>query len=57
VRNEIQFLAERYYGIPDDDMYVPKLKVYYLDIEARPKEGFPDVKNPQDPITLISLRG
>jgi DNA polymerase elongation subunit (family B) len=56
VRNEIQFLAERYYGIPDDEMYVPKLKVYYFDIEARAKEGFPDVKNPQDPITLISVR-
>ncbi len=56
VRNEIQFLAERYYGIPDEDMEVPKLKVYYLDIEARPDEGFPDVNNPQDPITLISLK-
>jgi DNA polymerase elongation subunit (family B) len=56
VRNEIQFLAERYYGIPDDEMYVPTLKVYYLDIEARPKEGFPDVNNPQDPITLISIK-
>ena len=56
VRNEIQFLAERYYGIPDEDMYVPKLKVYYLDIEVRPKEGFPDPKLAQDEITLISLR-
>lgn len=56
VRNEIQFLAERYYGIPDEDMYVPKLKVYYFDIETSSNEGFPDVQNPQDPITLISVR-
>lgn len=56
VRNEIQFLAERYHGIPDDEMEVPKLKVYYLDIEVIPKEGFPSTKNPQDPVVLISIR-
>lgn len=56
VRSEIQFLAERYHGILDDEMEVPKLKVYYIDIEVIPKEGFPDVKNPQDPIVLISVR-
>ena len=56
VRNEIQFLAERYYDIPDDEMYVPNLKIYYLDIEVLPDEGFPDHRKPQDPVVLASIR-
>jgi DNA polymerase elongation subunit (family B) len=56
VRNEIQFLAERYYGIPDEDMDAPKLLVYYLDIEVIPERGFPDWKNPKDPVILASIR-
>ena len=56
VRNEIQFLSERYYDIPDDEMYVPNLKIYYLDIEVMPDEGFPDFKKPQDPVILASIR-
>lgn len=56
VKNEIQFLAERYHGIPDEEMYVPNLLVYYLDIEVLPEEGFPDYRDPQDPIILISIR-
>ena len=56
VRNEIQFLAERYYGIPDEDMEVPNLLVYYLDIEVIPERGFPDWKDPKDPVILASIR-
>jgi len=56
VRNEIQFLSERYYDIPDDEMYVPRLKIYYLDIEVMPDEGFPDFRKPQDPVVLASIR-
>jgi DNA polymerase elongation subunit (family B) len=37
-------------------MYVPNLKVYYLDIEVMPDEGFPDFKKPQDPVILASIR-
>ncbi len=56
VRNEIQFLAERYYGIPDDEMYVPNLKIYYTDIEVLPEQGFPDWRDPKDPVVLASIR-
>ena len=56
VRNEIQFLSERYYGIPDEEMYVPNLLCYYIDIEVLPEKGFPDWKDPKDPIILASIR-
>jgi DNA polymerase elongation subunit (family B) len=56
VRNEIQFLSERYYGIPDEDMYVPNLKVYYIDIEVLPERGFPNYREPNDPVILASIR-
>jgi len=56
VRSEIQFLSERYYGIPDDEMDVPNLLVYYLDIEVIPELGFPDWKDPKDPVILASIR-
>lgn len=57
LNNCIQFLAERYHGIPDDEMKAPKLLVYYVDIEVLPgDDGFPDVKNPKDPIILITVR-
>jgi DNA polymerase elongation subunit (family B) len=56
VRNEIQFLAERYYDIPDDELYVPNLKIYYIDIEVITGEGFPDYKDPKDPVVLASIR-
>lgn len=56
VKNEIQFLTGRYYGIPDEEMYVPNLKVYYIDIETEPGEGFPDWKNPKDAVILCSVR-
>jgi len=56
VRFEIQFLAERYHGIPDEEIYVPKLLTYYLDIEVHAPAGFPDPKDAADVVTLISVR-
>jgi len=57
VKFETQFLAERYHGIPDEDIYVPILRTYYIDIEVYSKDGgFPDHRNPKDPITAISIR-
>jgi len=56
VKTDIQFLAERYHGIQDEDMYVPNLLVYYIDIEVFSNIGFPDWKDPKDPIILISVR-
>ena len=57
VRPEIQFLAERYYDIKDDDLSVPNLKVYYLDIEVNSAEKkFPSAKEANSPITIISIR-
>jgi len=56
-RPEIQFLAERYHGIPDDDLEVPNLLVYYLDIEvAVESSGFPKPEDANDPISLISIK-
>lgn len=55
VRPDIQFLAERYYSIPDEEMEVPFLKTYFLDIEVSANKGFPDTKKPIDPITIISF--
>lgn len=56
VKNEIQFLTERYYDIPDEEMYVPNLLVYYIDIEVLPEEGFPDPKDAKDPVILVTIR-
>ena len=56
VRPDVQFLAERYYDIPDDEMPVPNLKVYYIDIEVIPEKGFPDTLDPKDPVVLASIR-
>jgi len=56
VRMETQFLGERYHGIPDEEIPVPNLKTYYLDIEVMGTEGFPDPKDANDPIILISIR-
>ena len=56
VKPEIQFLAERYHQIPDDQLEVPKLRIYTLDIEVKNSEGFPDIWKANDPISLISIR-
>lgn len=56
LRPEIQFLAERYYDIPDDQIVPPHLRVYYLDIECQgDSQKFPDITKADDPITLISV--
>lgn len=55
VRPEIQFLAERYYGIPDVEIKVPALRTYFIDIEVLANKGFPSVKKAIDPITIISF--
>ena len=34
LKPDIQFLAERYHNIPDDEIENPKLKIYSLDIEV-----------------------
>jgi DNA polymerase elongation subunit (family B) len=55
LRPEIQFLAETYNGIPDEEIIVPNLLIYFIDIEVLSNEGFPDYKNSNDPIILISI--
>ena len=55
VKPEIQFLSERYSKIPDDEMGVPRLKIYSLDIEVANEGSFPDIWNAVFPINLISI--
>lgn len=55
VKPEIQFLTERYHGIPDDEIEVPALKIYSIDIEVIGQKGFPDIHEAEDPIVLVSI--
>lgn len=57
VKSEIQFLANRYYGISDDEMEVPKLRIFYLDIEVHSETelGFPHADIGEFPVVLISI--
>lgn len=63
VKPEIQFLTERYYGIKDDDLEVPPLKIFTVDIEVHSgsidgtkfSTGFPHPKDAACPIVLISV--
>jgi DNA polymerase elongation subunit (family B) len=56
VKPEIQFLTERYHGIRDDELEVPKLCIYSIDIEVpRGDSGFSDVNDADDPVVLISI--
>lgn len=55
VKPDIQFLAERYQEIPDDDIETPSLLTYSLDIEVAGGEGFPHAENADQPVVLISL--
>jgi len=57
VRPEIQFLAETYHQIPDDEIEVPKLKIYSLDIEVAHEDSFPNTRNPEFPVVLVTLYG
>ena len=56
VRPEIQFLTERYYETPDEDIPTPKLLIYYLDIEVNYEQEFPKPSLAKYPICLISIR-
>lgn len=55
MKPEIQFLAERYYKIPDDELPVPNLLIYSIDIEVMSSEGFPEASEAKDPIVCISI--
>jgi len=55
VKAETQFLVERYHKIPDDEMPVPKLLIYNIDIEVESDEGFPTAKEARFPVVLISI--
>jgi DNA polymerase elongation subunit (family B) len=57
VPKDIQFLAERYYHIPDDDIKVPKLNIYSIDIEVHSDAGFPKASEAFFPVVLINVRG
>jgi DNA polymerase elongation subunit (family B) len=56
LKPEIQFLAERYHKIPDDELEIPKLLTQTIDIEVGSQKGFPDIQKAEDPIVLISLK-
>lgn len=51
---EIQFLCEKYSKIPDNELEVPDLKIFSLDIETHSFE-MPSPNNPSDPIVLITV--
>lgn len=55
VKPEIQFLAEKYHHVPDDEITPPKLRIRSIDIEVNHLRGFPNVLNPQDEITAITI--
>ena len=53
---ELQFLAERYYGILDDEIEVPNLLIYTIDIELQIEKGFPKPEDAPVPINLVSIK-
>lgn len=55
VRPEIQFLAEAYHHIPDDEIEVPKLKIYSIDIEVAHEDSFPDISKANFPVVLVTI--
>lgn len=55
VRPEIQFLSEQYYDIDEEDMYIPSLRIYSLDIEVHFEKAFPSPEKAEYPIVLISV--
>lgn len=53
---EIQYLAERYHHIEDEDIVAPELKVFTIDIEVHSDDGvFPDPASADYPITAITI--
>jgi len=55
LRPEIQYLAERYHEIPDDEIENPKLKIYSIDIEVDFQDVFPKAEDALAPVVLISV--
>jgi DNA polymerase elongation subunit (family B) len=55
VKPELQFLAERYYDIPDDELYRPDLRIGSLDIEVNIDKGFPTPEEAEGVVTAISI--
>jgi DNA polymerase elongation subunit (family B) len=56
VMPEIQYLAERYYNMPDDELETPELKIFSLDIEVHVEDGsFASPEEAKCPIVLVSL--
>jgi DNA polymerase elongation subunit (family B) len=55
VRPEIQFLTEKYYDIPDDEIVAPKLRTFYIDIEVHKDIGFPSIIEAEDPVVVVSI--
>jgi DNA polymerase elongation subunit (family B) len=56
VSKEIQYLAERYHTVSDEDIDVPVLKIYSLDIEVHSERGFPHVTDAAHTVVLINVR-
>lgn len=54
LKPDIQFLAEHYHGIPDDEIENPHLKIYSIDIEVH-AEDFPKASEATAPVCLISV--
>jgi len=56
VRPEIQFLAERYHKITDEEMKTGKLKIGFIDIEVHiTGKDFPKPSEAKEPVVLISV--
>ena len=55
VKPEIQFLAEEYHPIPDDEIPVPRLRNYFIDIEVAHEGGFPHPEQADHPVVLITI--
>jgi len=55
VKPEIQFLVDRYYSVPDEDLEIQNLKIYCLDIETYIEEGFPSSEKADGEVVLITI--
>ena len=55
VKPEIQFLVDRYGLIPDEELTLPDLKIYSIDIETLIDKGFADPENAAGIVVLISV--
>lgn len=57
---EIQFLAERYHTVNDEDIEAPNLTIYSIDMEVgtslNGEDGFPKPSTASQTITLINIR-